>query len=91
MKGRDEELEKVPLSNGQECTMEYPTIAKLIVAGKKRLPAIGDEEPRRNDWNASVLLLFSVYLPPCPAHFLFITHSFFFLFPSICVFNFLLS
>jgi hypothetical protein len=56
MKGCDEVLDPVPLPNGDLCTAEYPTIAKLIVAGNERLPSSGGVEvPVRNDWNAGML------------------------------------
>jgi len=52
MKERDETLVKVALPNGMECTTEYPTIAKLIVAGNERLPhsGAGPDPQIRNDW-----------------------------------------
>jgi hypothetical protein len=59
MKERDEILVKVPLPNGTECTIEYPTIAKLIVARNERLPhsGTGPDPQIRNDWNARMLFM----------------------------------
>jgi len=46
-KGRDDELEIVPLTSGALPQHELPTIAKLHVAGNEKLP-----NGQSNDWNA---------------------------------------
>jgi hypothetical protein len=46
-KGRDDELEIVPLANGHLPESSMPTIAKLLVAGNEKLP-----NGAVNDWNA---------------------------------------
>lgn len=46
-KTRDDVLERVPLSSGAHPDNEYPTIAKLLVAGNEKLPS-----GVPNDWNA---------------------------------------